>query len=132
MGDSKNERIKQNIVGYRAPSILDIGASYFTENPVLEELINRTLSTLELMVLGMAIALPLGVEAGMIAARVRNTFRDRSVRGGSFAAVRSRSSSSPLPMVQGFVVVVGVFSVVVLVLVDLLLQRIDPRVRLKY
>ena len=64
---------------------LDLGTSYFTEKPVLEELLKRAPATFELMVLGILLALPLGVVSGAIAARRRGSIRDRAVRGGSFA-----------------------------------------------
>jgi peptide/nickel transport system permease protein len=64
---------------------LDLGTSYFTEKPVLRELLSRAPATFELMILGMFIAVPLGVVSGAIAARKRGSIRDRTVRGSSFA-----------------------------------------------
>ena len=76
--------VEQYVVYIGDVARLDLGESYFTTKPVVQELISRAPATFELMLLGLAIALPLGVVSGVIAARARNTIRDRTVRGSSF------------------------------------------------
>jgi ABC-type dipeptide/oligopeptide/nickel transport system permease component len=50
--------------------------------------------------------------------------------GGAAQFVAQSAAQSDYPVVQGFVLLAGVFSVIVFLIVDLLLQAIDPRVRL--
>lgn len=63
---------------------LDLGTSYFTNRPVFEELRVRIPSTLELIFLGMVVAVLVGVSAGTMAAWRRGSGRDRAVRASSF------------------------------------------------
>nr|WP_294696431.1 ABC transporter permease [uncultured Friedmanniella sp.] len=61
----------------------DLGTSYVTNNPVADELLSRTPSTLQLTAAAMAIAIVIGVPLGLVA----------GIRPGSFLDLVSRSVS---------------------------------------
>ena len=63
---------------------LNFGTSIFTGEPVFSALMTRIPATLEVIFLGMCLALLLGVTGGVLAARGRGHMRDRAVRGLSF------------------------------------------------
>jgi ABC-type dipeptide/oligopeptide/nickel transport system permease component len=63
---------------------LKFGTSFFTGDPVVDELRIRIPSTLELITLGLILAIVLGVGLGTVAAWKRGKPTDRAVRGGSF------------------------------------------------
>jgi ABC-type dipeptide/oligopeptide/nickel transport system permease component len=62
----------------------DLGTSIFTGRPVLSDLADRLPSTIELIVLALAVALAIGLSLGVWAARRRERGVDRVVRGVSF------------------------------------------------
>jgi ABC-type dipeptide/oligopeptide/nickel transport system permease component len=64
----------------------DFGNSYFERRPVVTMLGERVRPTIELAVLSLALALALGLPAGIIAALNRNSFVDRGVMAVSFSA----------------------------------------------
>lgn len=66
---------------------LNFGSSIFTGEPVFHALITRIPATLEVIFLGMCMAVLLGVSGGALAARGRGHFRDRAVRGLSFGVL---------------------------------------------
>jgi len=61
----------------------DLGLSAITHEPVFSEFIARFPATVELSFVAMALALGLGIPAGILAAVKRNTFWDYSVMGAS-------------------------------------------------
>ncbi|MCY4087593.1 MAG: ABC transporter permease [Actinomycetia bacterium] len=64
---------------------LDFGISFFTGDPVEEDLAERLPITLELVILSLALSLVLGVGAGSLAAWRAGSAVDATVRGTSFA-----------------------------------------------
>lgn len=66
---------------------LNFGTSIFTGEAVFHALITRIPATLEIVFLGMCVAVLLGVGFGVLAARGRGHIRDRAVRGASFGVL---------------------------------------------
>lgn len=58
----------------------DLGTSYTTSQPVMRDLFERFPATLEVVLYGMALAILLGVAAGMLGALTKDTLPDHLVR----------------------------------------------------
>jgi peptide/nickel transport system permease protein len=58
----------------------DLGSSYYTRRPVVEDLVERLPATLELTVLALVISVGLGVPLGVVAALHHNRWLDQALR----------------------------------------------------
>lgn len=81
-----NDPLVEQYLNFLADAVrLDFGESFFTNDPVEEDLAERLPITFELVFLSLTLALVLGVSAGVIAARRAGRAGDVAVRFTSFA-----------------------------------------------
>lgn len=90
----------------------DLGRSFRGGTPVLNSIVTRLPSTLELASLGMAITVLVGISAGVLAALFRGTLVDKAVMVCAFTGVSIPSVYSALLLMLIFAVRLGWFKVV--------------------